>query len=362
MTRRIVHVALVALCLTALAVPSSAQVFTGRIDVTAKDGTGAILPGVTVELTGTQTANAVTDTRGEVALPQPGARSICLDGQTVRLQRLQERQRPGRRRFDHCAAGDAHRRRRDRESRRHGADAGHRSQAPDRVDERHARRAAEHSVGARPVGRAPDGPRHHRRSRQRRRRGVGPAVGLHGQRRQRRRQHVEHRRHRGDGHGRHRIVADLLRLRHVPGDAGHDGRRGSREPDAGRAAQLRAPQRHQPVARLRPLLLRERRHAVGQRVVAARRGSCRASTASSSTRTTASEGGGPVLRDRVWVWGAYGFTNPAMEINTYRPNAGFVFAHRARDARAPRNCSRTRPAPTTSRRATAPSSRTTRRR
>ena len=66
MTRRIVHVALVALCLTALAVPSSAQVFTGRIDVTVKDGTGAILPGVTVELTGTQTANAVTDTRGEV--------------------------------------------------------------------------------------------------------------------------------------------------------------------------------------------------------------------------------------------------------------------------------------------------------
>ncbi len=66
MTRRIVHVALVALCLTALAVPSSAQVFTGRVDVTVKDGTGAILPGVTVELTGMQTANAVTDTRGEV--------------------------------------------------------------------------------------------------------------------------------------------------------------------------------------------------------------------------------------------------------------------------------------------------------
>jgi carboxypeptidase family protein/TonB-dependent receptor-like protein len=66
MMRRIVHVALVALCLTALAVPSSAQVFTGRIDVSAKDGTGAILPGVTVELTGTQTATAVTDTRGEV--------------------------------------------------------------------------------------------------------------------------------------------------------------------------------------------------------------------------------------------------------------------------------------------------------
>ena len=65
MMRRIVHVALVALCLTALAVPASAQVFTGRIDVIAKDGTGAILPGVTVELGGIQNATAVTDTRGE---------------------------------------------------------------------------------------------------------------------------------------------------------------------------------------------------------------------------------------------------------------------------------------------------------
>jgi carboxypeptidase family protein/TonB-dependent receptor-like protein len=65
MTRRIVHVALVGLCLTALAVPASAQVYTGRIDVTAKDGTGAILPGVTVELGGIQNATAVTDTRGE---------------------------------------------------------------------------------------------------------------------------------------------------------------------------------------------------------------------------------------------------------------------------------------------------------
>jgi hypothetical protein len=36
------------------------------------------------------------------------------------------------------------------------------------------------------------------------------------------------------------------------------------------------------------------------------------------------EGGGPLLRDRLWAWGAYGFTNPALEIYTYRPNAGTV--------------------------------------
>jgi hypothetical protein len=56
---------LAALCLAAFAAPSSAQVFTGRIDVVAKDATGAILPGVTVELTGPQTARSVTDTQGE---------------------------------------------------------------------------------------------------------------------------------------------------------------------------------------------------------------------------------------------------------------------------------------------------------
>ena len=45
----------------------------------------------------------------------------------------------------------------------------------------------------------------------------------------RRRQHVEHRRHRDHRHGGDGLDADLLRLRHVPGDAGHDRRRGRLE-------------------------------------------------------------------------------------------------------------------------------------
>ena len=65
MSRRLVQAALVALCLGLSALPVSAQVFTGRIDVTVKDSTGAVLPGVTVELSGTATANTVTDARGE---------------------------------------------------------------------------------------------------------------------------------------------------------------------------------------------------------------------------------------------------------------------------------------------------------
>jgi len=65
MSRRLVQAALVALCLGLSALPVSAQVFTGRIDVTVKDSTGAVLPGVTVDLSGVATASTVTDTRGE---------------------------------------------------------------------------------------------------------------------------------------------------------------------------------------------------------------------------------------------------------------------------------------------------------
>ena len=52
--------ALFALCLTALAAPAAAQVFTGRIDITVNDATGAVLPGVTVTIEGPQNATSVT--------------------------------------------------------------------------------------------------------------------------------------------------------------------------------------------------------------------------------------------------------------------------------------------------------------
>jgi len=48
----------------ALVLPANAQVSTGRIDVTVVDSTGAVLPGVTVELTGPQAATAVTGASG----------------------------------------------------------------------------------------------------------------------------------------------------------------------------------------------------------------------------------------------------------------------------------------------------------
>ena len=65
MVKRVVQAGLAALCVAMLAAPAAAQVYTGRIDVTVKDSTGAVLPGVTVEATGTQAAVAVTDAQGE---------------------------------------------------------------------------------------------------------------------------------------------------------------------------------------------------------------------------------------------------------------------------------------------------------
>ncbi len=65
MNRRLVTLVLMVLCIAATVVPAAAQVFTGRIDVTVADSTGAVLPGVTINLTGPQSASSVTDQRGE---------------------------------------------------------------------------------------------------------------------------------------------------------------------------------------------------------------------------------------------------------------------------------------------------------
>ena len=65
MNTRLVLVGLSLVCASLVAAPVAAQVYTGRIDVTIKDSTGAVLPGVTVEAVGTQTNVAVTDATGE---------------------------------------------------------------------------------------------------------------------------------------------------------------------------------------------------------------------------------------------------------------------------------------------------------
>ena len=101
----------VALCVSASA---TAQVFTGRIDTTVQDGTGAVLPGVTVEVTGPQNQNTVTDAQGEahfLNLP-PGA--LSGEGVARRFRRLPESSGDGWCRCLGTAAHHADGRRRDR--------------------------------------------------------------------------------------------------------------------------------------------------------------------------------------------------------------------------------------------------------
>ncbi len=77
---RLARLAALCLALLAVAAPSSAQVYTGRIDVTVTDTTGAILPNVTVSLSGPVDRQLVTDAHGEVHfvdLP-PGTYSVAV--------------------------------------------------------------------------------------------------------------------------------------------------------------------------------------------------------------------------------------------------------------------------------------------
>jgi hypothetical protein len=66
MRERLARLAVLCASLLAFATPAAAQVYTGRIDITVVDSTGAILPGAMVELTGPQNKAAVSDAKGEV--------------------------------------------------------------------------------------------------------------------------------------------------------------------------------------------------------------------------------------------------------------------------------------------------------
>jgi hypothetical protein len=81
---RMACAALLALCLAAFAAPAAAQVYTGRIDVTVTDSTGGVLPGVTVTIAGPQSATAVSDDKGEAHFLNlaPGTYSVSakVDG------------------------------------------------------------------------------------------------------------------------------------------------------------------------------------------------------------------------------------------------------------------------------------------
>jgi hypothetical protein len=65
MRERLARWAVLCASILAFAAPALAQVYTGRMEVTVTDSTGAILPGATVELSGPQNATAVSDAKGQ---------------------------------------------------------------------------------------------------------------------------------------------------------------------------------------------------------------------------------------------------------------------------------------------------------
>ena len=74
----------------ACASTASAQVFTGRIDVTVEDSTGGRLPGVNVELTGPVNQIQVTDAQGQAHFLNLPVGIYTVKADTLRLQHLHE--------------------------------------------------------------------------------------------------------------------------------------------------------------------------------------------------------------------------------------------------------------------------------
>ena len=254
-------------CLLLLAgvVPALAQVSTGEIFGKATDGTGAVLPGVTVTLSGSALIQPqVADHHRKRRISIPAHPHRHLHG-GVRAHRLQEndprrRGHPGRlQRRDRHEDGHLHRPgNRDGERREPGG----RHPIDGNLGELQQGSARQDPVGARSVGhpRADAGRPHERIERRRQSLGSADVVQRDGQQQQ---PAVEHRWRRDQRHRVGQLVSHLLRLRLVRRDPDHDRRQrrvaaGRRRPD-----QLRDQERRQQAARLRPFL-RHQREVRGQ--------------------------------------------------------------------------------------------------
>ena len=196
-------------------------------------------------------------------------------------------------------------------------DAARRPEGHGQDEPLHAGSAAEHSVGARPVGhhravgRRGDGPPERRRQR------VGAAVELRRARRGDGAAEVEHRRRRRHGHERDGRFAGLLRLRRLRRDADLDRRRGRLHAVAGRRRQPGDEERHGQAPRVRPVS------------TSPTRSSSRSTSPTSCARTASTgnpiqnikdygfEVGGPIKKGRAWIWGSNGKQDINVGINNF---------------------------------------------
>ena len=310
----------IALC----AAPARAQ-STGEIFGKVTDESNAVLPGVTVTLTGPsllQPQTAITAETGTFQFPRldvgtynvkfelAGFKTVIKEGVrvTVGLSANVSTQ------LGVSAVQETVTVTGESADRRHQAD-GHEANL-------HARSAAEHPIGARSVGhpaadrRHRDGPREHRRQH------VGPAVELRLARRQPDQQQVvagrrRHHRHVGD-----RSVAELLRLRRVPGDDDQHRRRRRDAADRRRWHQPGDQERHRSLPRLVAVLDTDQKFESNNITSDRGRRAPPRATRSRTSRTTGSRRGGPIQRGRAWIWGSFGKqTVDVGVVSFYQPTA-----------------------------------------
>ena len=297
----------------AFASTASAQVFTGRIDVTIEDSTGGRLPGVNVDLTGPVNQTQVSDAQGPGAFPEPAGRHLRHESRAIAgFNHLLEQHGAGGQRRQHAAVGQARRRRNLGDDQRHRGDAAHRPQARHDDDQRAIEELQNIPSVARSVGRAcrrcpasssiastsaaPS-------------RASSPTTRPRG--RSDRRQHLEHRRHPDHRHG-------ARPARRRPTTTSTCSRRCRSRPAAPTCSnptggvQLNMVLKsgtNTPHGSARIYFENEDLQANNMPDGARRRRSAAPparATASTSTRTTASSSAARSCKDRVWAWGAYG--------------------------------------------------------
>ena len=310
--RKLAALATALVLVLGVASTASAQVFTGRIDVTIEDATGGRLPGVSVDLTGPSTQTQVTDAQGQAHFLNLPVGTYTIKAAAPRLQHLH--QHDGRRR---------QRRARRRSPVKLGV-AG----TPETVNVTAAtpiidikRETTTTNVTLEELQNIPSArdpwvvmqtvPTVYMDRVNVGGSESGQQSNYNAQGRARHGQHVEHRRRAGHRHGRDRLVADLLRLRHAsrrwPSRPAAPTRRTRR-----RGVQLNMVLKkgsNSPHGDARIYFENQSLQAVEH--LAGSLAAALGDTTGKGNRTDKYNDygfdlGGPLLKDRLWAWGTHG--------------------------------------------------------